>query len=133
MGHFTRGTTVSPLLLLLWLLCRQALEACEEWCSDRLARSGAVVAAPLSAAQGGGGGIGASGASHAPPRRLSSAADLYEGLLTGEIEVSPHLPLHRTAAAFLQGGYWWVGGAHRGLRRVCVGGGGRGEMWVRDV
>ncbi|GIL71991.1 hypothetical protein Vretifemale_2409, partial [Volvox reticuliferus] len=81
---------------LLYVAARQAFEACEEWCSDRLARSGA---SGVALATQGSAAVGGSGPSI---RRLSVAADLYEGLLEGELEASPHLPLHRTAAAFVQ-------------------------------
>ncbi|GIL45679.1 hypothetical protein Vafri_2876, partial [Volvox africanus] len=90
------GGTDEERVKVLYGAARQAFEACEEWCSDRLARSGARgVTSPTQGAAAGGG----SGPS---PRRLSVAADLYEGLLAGELEASPHLPLHRTASAFVQ-------------------------------
>lgn len=73
---------------------RQALEACEEWCSDRISREAAAAAGTV--------GTGASEA-YDKRRAMYGMYDVYGRLLRAEAGVSPHLPLHRSLGAFLQG------------------------------
>ncbi len=85
---------------------RQALEACEEWCSDRLAREEAAAAAAVAAAPGDPGPGQATNDAYVKRRAIYGMYDVYGRLLRAEAGVSSHLPLHRSLGAFLQGEAW---------------------------
>ena len=46
--------------------------------------------------------VSAAAVAHAPPSPRRGVGHVWEDLIEGSLEVSPHLPLHRVVAVFLQ-------------------------------
>ena len=82
-----------------------ALEGAGEWCSHRLETHAPT---PTAAKAGG------------TPVAGSISSRVWEGLMHGGMPVSPHLPLNRTAAAFIQGAHTDSVNFAPPLHSVCV-------------